>query len=231
MNWQCNDDPDSAHSSFTIDNKNAHISPGTRCGHHSSRYHPVSSQHACHEALYPTRPHRPESVAQITAGRRNGLVFSGSVDRWSVTVSLPCNSPPFLVDEPADCISPVGSGANFSGLRLGRACSDPRGPPGLSGSFSSLTFLRHSLCQVCSIVGRLCRSKVVLSTRPSFADTTAPYCHLSKNAINSLTVLPQAARRPAMPAGISRHPTVGRRRYRPYHPPESAHYAGARDRR
>jgi len=59
--------------------KNAHVSPGTRCGHHSSRYHPVSRPRGCAVRLFVRhRRERSRSVARITAGCRNGLVSASS---------------------------------------------------------------------------------------------------------------------------------------------------------
>lgn len=118
------------------------------------------------EALAPTSAQQPVSVAQVTAGCRIGLhrggrLVIGELVNWSSRIRPPIYQSTSLPIP----FSPISSGGNFGGLRLGRACSDPAGPPGVSGSFSLRTWLRHSRWQGCSIVARLYCTPICLSIR------------------------------------------------------------------
>lgn len=76
--------------------------------------------------------------------------------------ALPAHRSSFRIHR-SSLVSPISSGGNFGGLRLGRACSDPGGAPGVSGSVSPRTCLRRGFWQVYVVVGGLCRTVVGLS--------------------------------------------------------------------
>lgn len=112
-------------------------------------------------------------------GGRNGLHRTGRLGIGKLVDLL--GTPIHQVTNIPTPFSPVSSGVNFGELWLGRACSDRGGSPGFSGSFSSPTFLRHSVCQVFNC-GR------IMPQPECFVNSAGRYCHLSKNAIDSAIV-------------------------------------------
>ncbi len=76
--------------------------------------------------------------------------------------ALPAHRSSFRIHR-SSLVSPISSGGNFGGLRLSRACSDPGGAPGVSGSVSPRTCLRHGFWLGYAVVERLCRTVIGLS--------------------------------------------------------------------